>query len=81
VLPILVVEGQGERYRQLAIIVPAGSESDEDIANAALMSRSPKMLDLLCESERLLRRYKSSDAIELVAKIQALIVDIRGSDE
>lgn len=81
VMPILIVEGQGERYRQLAVIVPAGTESDEDVANAALMSRSPKMYDLLLEAENILSGCGSKDAKKLVSTIRELIIDIRGSDE
>jgi hypothetical protein len=77
VMPILIVEGQGERYRQLAIIVPAGSESDEDLANAALMSRSPKMYDLLLEAENLLQGIASTQSKRLAKKIRTLIDDVR----
>ena len=75
-LPILIVEGQDGRYRNLAIIVPAGAESDEDIANAAIMSRSPQMYGLLLEAEKLLRASDSPKHKRLTKKILALIADI-----
>jgi hypothetical protein len=78
VTPILIVEeGPGNRVRQLAIIVPAGCESDEDIANAALMSRSPKMYDLLLEAENLLQGIESTQSKRLAKKIRTLIDDVR----
>ena len=75
-LPILIVEGQDGRYRNLAIIVPAGAESDEDIANAAIMSRSPQMHSLLIEAEKLVRAIDSPKHKRLAKKIRALIADI-----
>lgn len=81
VLPMLVVCGQGKDCRTLAIVTPSSVETDEDIANAALMSRSPKMFKLLHEAANILSGCRGNDAKELVSKIQDLIVDIRGSDE
>ena len=78
VLPILIVEGQDERYRTLAIIVPAGAESDEDIANAAIMSRAPQMFDLLLDAEKLLGAIDSTKHKRLAKKIRALIADVQG---
>jgi hypothetical protein len=78
VLPILIVEGQDGRYRNLAIIVPAGAESEEDIANAAIMSRAPQMFGFLLDAEKLLRAIDSTKHKRLVKKIRALIVDIQG---
>ena len=78
VLPMLIVEGQGGRYRNLAIIVTAGAESDEDRANAAIMSRAPQMFDLLSGAEKLLGAIDSAKHKSLVKKIRALIVDIQG---
>lgn len=43
-LPLLVVTGQGKECRTLAVVVPKGKESDEDLENAAIMSRAPQML-------------------------------------
>jgi hypothetical protein len=46
-LPSGIVAGQGADYRVLAVIVPNGTETDEDLANAALMSRAWQMRELL----------------------------------
>lgn len=45
-----IVKGQGADYRVLAVIVPNGTETDEDLANAALMSRAWQMKQLLEEA-------------------------------
>jgi hypothetical protein len=42
-----IVNGQGADYRVLAVVVPNGTETDEDLANAALMSRAWQMRELL----------------------------------
>jgi hypothetical protein len=78
VLPMLIVEGQGGRCRNLAIVVPAGAESDEDRANAAIMSRAPQMFGLLLDAEKLLGAIDSTEHKRTVKKIRALIADIQG---
>ena len=46
-LPSGIVAGQGADYRVLAVVVPNGTETEEDLANAALMSRAWQMKQLL----------------------------------
>jgi hypothetical protein len=81
-----IVAGQGADYRVLAVVVPNGTETDEDVANAALMSRAWQMKQLLesaqAELEHLHHFYRnafvSAPSVNGVAiAIGQLLSDIR----
>lgn len=85
-LSIGIVKGQGADYRVLAVVVPQGTESAEDVANAALMSRAWQMKQLLEsaaeEIENLHHVYRnafdSAPSVNGVAvAIQDLLADIQ----
>jgi hypothetical protein len=88
-LPLLIVQGQGKDCRTLAVIVPDGTETDEDIANAAIMSRAPQMLACLRRMQVALGEFcclnciteddlheEGLDLLEASKEIDRIIADI-----
>jgi hypothetical protein len=88
-LPLLIVRGQGKDCRTLAVIVPDGTETEEDIANAAIMSRAPQMLACLKRMQVALGEFcclnciteddlheEGLDLLEASKEIDRIIADI-----